>query len=68
MISHWIEQISNEEVRSLYGDARDIYISILEQQRLWLYRLNNENPMIEKEIIYHYIHRIDLEEERMLKE
>ena len=27
-----------------------------------------KKTMIEKEIIYHYIHRIDLEEERMLKE
>ncbi len=68
MMDHWLEQLSNEEGRSLYGDSRSIYISILEQQRLWLYRLNNENPKIDKETVYHYIHRIDLEEERMLKE
>lgn len=68
MVNHWLEQVSNEEDRSLYGDSRSIYINILEQQRLWLYRLNNENPKIDKEIVYHYIHRIDLEEERMLKE
>ena len=52
----------------LYGNSRHLYIDILEQQRMWLYRLNNENPRIDQEIVNHFIHRIDLEEERMREE
>ncbi|MBF1439242.1 Na+/H+ antiporter [Hoylesella nanceiensis] len=69
LVDHWVEQVSEiNETDSLYGNSRHLYIDILEQQRLWLYRLNNENPRIDQEIVNHFIHRIDLEEERMRKE
>lgn len=69
LVDHWVEQVSEiNETDSLYGNSRHLYIDILEQQRMWLYRLNNENPRIDQEIVNHFIHRIDLEEERMRKE
>jgi hypothetical protein len=69
LVDHWVEQVSEiNETDSLYGNSRHLYIDILEQQRMWLYRLNNENPRIDQEIVNHFIHRIDLEEERMQKE
>lgn len=69
LVDHWVEQVSEiNETDSLYGNSRHLYIDILEQQRMWLYRLNNENPRIDQEIVNHFIHRIDLEEERMREE
>lgn len=69
LVDHWLAQVSvTGGTQSLYGNSREIYINILDQQRLWLYKFNNEHTDIDQEIVYHFIHRIDLEEERMLKE
>lgn len=65
MVKHWGEQIEKEDPRTLYGDSREVYIDILNEQRLWLNRLNKENPKIDEDLVRHYIHRIDLEEERL---
>lgn len=53
------------EATPLYGDAAKVYYNVLEQQRLYLYRLNREREDIDENIIRRFIHRIDLEEERI---
>ena len=60
--------MDNTKSLMIYKNNRSLYIDIVKQQRLWLYRINNENPRIDQEIVNHFIHRIDLEEERMRKE
>lgn len=77
LVNYWHELLESEgrsEGRSegsatLYDAVvRDTYREILEEQRLWLNKLNNENERVDEELVRHFIHRIDLEEERLLKE
>ena len=69
LVTHWNEQLEAEGSVTLYDDElRNTYHNILIEQRLWLNKLNNENPRVDEEIVRHFIHRIDLEEERLLKE
>ena len=77
LMNYWHELLESEgrsEGRSegsatLYDAVvRDAYREILEEQRLWLNKLNNENERVDEELVRHFIHRIDLEEERLLKE
>ena len=69
LVTHWNEQLESEGLVTLYDDElRKNYHNILNEQRLWLNKLNNENERVDEEIIRHFIHRIDLEEERLLKE
>lgn len=80
MVEHWQQQLSfnpssqqndddskniETEASPLYGEAAQVYYNILEQQRLYLYRLNKEREDIDENIIRRFIHRIDLEEERI---
>ena len=61
--------METEGSATLYDDElRKNYHNILNEQRLWLNKLNNENERVDEEIVRHFIHRIDLEEERLLKE
>lgn len=66
MVKHWSEQMEEADPDTLYGDSREVYIDILNAQRLWLNNLNKENPKMDEELVRHYIRRIDLEEERLL--
>ena len=69
LVAHWNEQLETEGSATLYDDElRKNYHNILNEQRLWLNKLNNENERVDEEIIRHFIHRIDLEEERLLEE
>ena len=69
LVTHWNEQLESEGLATLYDDElRKNYHNILNEQRLWLNKLNNENERVDEEIVRHFIHRIDLEEERLLKE
>lgn len=69
LVAHWNEQLETEGSATLYDDElRKNYHNILNEQRLWLNKLNNENERVDEEIVRHFIHRIDLEEERLLKE
>ena len=69
LVTHWNEQLEAEGSVTPYDDElRNTYHNILIEQRLWLNKLNNENPRVDEEIVRHFIHRIDLEEERLLKE
>ena len=69
LVTHWNELLESEGLATLYDDElRKNYHNILKEQRLWLNKLNNENERVDEEIVRHFIHRIDLEEERLLKE
>lgn len=69
LVTYWNEQLESEGSATLYDDElRKNYHNILNEQRLWLNKLNNENERVDEEIVRHFIHRIDLEEERLLKE
>ena len=73
LMNYWHELLESEgrsEGSATLYDAvvRDAYREILEEQRLWLNKLNNENERVDEELVRHFIHRIDLEEERLLKE
>ena len=69
LVAHWNELLESEGSATLYDDElRKNYHNILTEQRLWLNKLNNENERVDEEIIRHFIHRIDLEEERLLEE
>ena len=72
LMNYWHELLESEgrsEGSATLYDAvvRDAYREILEEQRLWLNKLNNENERVDEELVRHFIHRIDLEE-RLLKE
>ena len=69
LVTHWNEQLEAEDSVTLYDEElRNTYHNILIEQRLWLNKLNNENQRVDEEVVRHFIHRIDLEEERLLKE
>ena len=69
LVNHWNELLESEGSATLYDEVvRKTYREILEEQRLWLNKLNNENERVDEELVRHFIHRIDLEEERLLKE
>ena len=69
LVNHWNELLESEGSVTLYDEVvRKTYREILEEQRLWLNKLNNENERVDEELVRHFIHRIDLEEERLLKE
>ncbi len=66
MVKHWQQQLSGEnESAPLYGEAAKVYYHVLEQQRMYLYNLNREHEKIDEEVVRRFIHRIDLEEERI---
>lgn len=66
MVKHWQNQLDRENKSApLYGEAARVYYNVLEQQRLYLYRLNREHEDIDENVIRRFIHRIDLEEERI---
>ena len=45
LVTHWNEQLEAEGSVTLYDDElRNTYHNILIEQRLWLNKLNNENP------------------------
>ena len=69
LVNHWNELLESEGSATLYDEVvRKTYREILEEQRLWLNKLNNENERVDEELVRHFIHRIDLEKERLLKE
>ena len=67
-VSHWEERLESEENMKIPDHIRDIYLNVLEQKRKLLFKINNENPKINEDIIRKFILRIDLEEERIKHE
>ena len=61
LVNHWNELLESEGSATLYDEVvRKTYREILEEQRLWLNKLNNENERVDEELVRHFIHRIDL--------
>lgn len=65
MIEHWNEQLKSETLTPLLGDENGTYRKILHRQLQYLYNLNKTNMNMDEELIKKYIHRIDIEEERL---
>ena len=65
IVEHWQALSEARVTESLFNSAGHIYRQILDAQRNYLYQLNRERTDIDKEIIQHFIRRIDLEDERM---
>ncbi|MBO7602652.1 MAG: Na+/H+ antiporter [Bacteroidaceae bacterium] len=63
IVEHWQALAEECATESLLNSAGQTYHKILEAQRNYLYQLNRERPDIDKELIRHFIRRIDLEEE-----
>lgn len=67
MVSHWVTQLEEGQT-PLYDASSELYSNILDQQRLYLYRLNKEHANINEDIVKRFIRRIDLEQERLKHE
>lgn len=65
IVEHWQALAEARATESLFKSAKQTYHQILDVQRNYLYQLNRERPDIDKELIRHFIRRIDLEDERM---
>ena len=65
VVNHWQALAEARVKESLFKSAAHTYRQILEAQRNYLFKLNRERPDIDKELIRHYLRRIDLEDERM---
>lgn len=52
-------------IRVVSDESKEIYFKTLEEQRKWLREENRKSPEIDEEIIRHYLHKLDLEEERL---
>lgn len=68
MVTDWLQQLEEEGHTPLYDTSRELYSSILDQQRLYLYHLNKEQANIDEDIVNRFIQRIDLEQERLKHE
>ena len=68
MVTHWLQQLEKEGHTPLYDTSSELYCSILDQQRLYLYHLNKEQANIDEDIVNRFIRRIDLEQERLKHE
>ncbi len=68
MVAHWIKQLEEEGHTPLHDTSRELYYTILDQQRLYLYYLNKEHANIDEDIVNRFIRRIDLEQERLKHE
>ncbi|NIG55942.1 Na+/H+ antiporter [Chitinophaga sp. Cy-1792] len=65
LTNRYTTQLISAETLNLSPEIKDIYSQILERQRQLLLRKNNSEERIDEEIVREYLHRIDLEEEKM---
>jgi CPA1 family monovalent cation:H+ antiporter len=59
------KQLSSSEIIINYNEYRNIYIDILETQRIWLINKNREELLLDEEIIRKHLRLLDLQEERL---
>lgn len=64
MIEQWEHKINQPEHLKMSESTKKAYLELLESQRLFLAKLD-EDPNIDDKIILDYIYQIDLEEERV---
>lgn len=65
LVNEWEQRLETEEKIHIPKNIKKIYLDVLEQKRNTLLNINRENPKIDEHIIRKFIHRIDLEEERI---
>ncbi|RAV28968.1 Na+/H+ antiporter [Sinomicrobium soli] len=65
LMDRWEREDRAGSVFKLSDTAKKIYFETLEEQRRWLLDENRNNPEIDEEIIRDYLHKLDLEEERL---
>lgn len=58
-------RLSSSEIIINYNEYRNIYLDILETQRLWLIAKNREELLLDEEIIRKHLRLLDLQEEKM---
>lgn len=65
LMDRWEQEDKEDSVHKLSDEAKEIYFTTLEVQRIWLREENRRNPNIDEEFIRHYLTRLDFEEERL---
>ena len=68
VVSRWEQRLVTEEELKIPDHIKEIYIDVLCKKRNILFEINNKYPKINEDIIRKFIHRIDLEEERIRHE
>ncbi|SFO00231.1 monovalent cation:H+ antiporter, CPA1 family [Paenimyroides ummariense] len=58
-------QLNSSEIIINYTEYRNIYIDIIETQRIWLINKNREELLLDEEIIRKHLRLLDLQEERL---
>ncbi|MDR2272227.1 MAG: Na+/H+ antiporter [Sphingobacterium sp.] len=58
-------QLRSSEIIINFAEYRNIYIDILETQRIWLINKNREELLLDEEIIRKHLRLLDLQEERL---
>lgn len=61
----WQQQAEKEEPAAIPADTRAVYKKLLQVQRNLLLEKNRKDPRIDEEIVRQFLHRIDIEEERI---
>lgn len=61
----WQQQAEKEEPVVIPVDTRAVYKKLLQVQRNLLLEKNRKDPRIDEEIVRQFLHRIDIEEERI---
>ncbi|MBV8252175.1 MAG: Na+/H+ antiporter [Chitinophaga sp.] len=65
LASHWQNQLNSDEPGTVPEQVKFAYKNILEQQRQLLIEKNRNEERINEEIIRKFLHRIDLDEEKL---
>lgn len=65
MARQWKAQINPAEPSTMNNQVKAVYYKILEKQRQWLIARNNSDERIDEEIVRHFLHQLDLEEEKL---
>lgn len=63
--TYWENQLNAEETGAVSGHIKAIYIAVLNRQRQHLIQKNKNEQRIDEEIIRKFLHKIDLEEEKL---
>lgn len=65
LVNRWEVKLNDNETTFIAPNIKSIYISALERQRQLLIKKNRNNPRIDEEVVRRFLHRIDLEEEKL---
>jgi len=58
-------QLSSSEIILSFDEYRNIYLDILDTQRMWLIHKNREELLLDEEIIRKHLRLLDLQEEKL---